>query len=72
MGVYWPLLVSLHLSPVISDLLYIRDTNEQHRFPTLIEEIGLSKSTAIFTAMIIGVSILPTMLVQWKGERWHK
>ena len=38
----------------------------------MIENTGYNVSTAISAATIIGVSILPTMLLQWRGSRWHK
>jgi hypothetical protein len=37
----------------------------------MIENIGFAKSTAVSTAMIVGVSIVPTVLLQWKGGHWH-
>lgn len=37
----------------------------------MIENIGYNLSTAVSTAMMVGASVLPTMLLQWKGRSWH-
>ncbi|CAK7209399.1 hypothetical protein SBRCBS47491_000428 [Sporothrix bragantina] len=41
-------------------------------FPQMIEELGLTKSIGVPFAMIVGVSVLPTILVQSLGSRWRK
>ncbi|KAI3342594.1 major facilitator superfamily domain-containing protein [Ustulina deusta] len=41
-------------------------------FPPLIANVGLVASTGVITALIIGGSFLPTMLVQWKGRAWRQ
>jgi hypothetical protein len=33
--------------------------------------IGIAASGGVAAALIIGVSIFPTMLVQWRGDRWR-
>jgi hypothetical protein len=33
--------------------------------------IGIAASGGVAAALIIGVSIFPTMLVQWRGHRWR-
>ena len=38
----------------------------------MIEDIGLIKSAGVAIALIVGVSMLPTMLLQWKGAGWRK
>lgn len=38
----------------------------------MIQDIGLLNSAAVVTALIVGVSMLPTMLLQWKGGAWRK
>lgn len=38
----------------------------------MIENIGLIHSIGVVVALILGVSILPTMLLQWKGGGWRK
>ncbi|KAK2593031.1 hypothetical protein QQS21_009285 [Conoideocrella luteorostrata] len=40
-------------------------------FPQMIENIGFEKSTAVSTAMMVGVSVVPTALLQWKGRTWR-
>ncbi|KAI0470684.1 putative MFS transporter [Xylariaceae sp. FL0804] len=36
-------------------------------FPDLFETVGVAKSAALATGLIVGVSILPTILLHWKG-----
>lgn len=33
--------------------------------------VGVAASAGVATALIVGVSIFPTMLVQWRGKRWR-
>ena len=33
--------------------------------------VGLFGSAGIAVALIMGISILPTILLQWKGKNWH-
>ncbi|CAK7229027.1 hypothetical protein SCUCBS95973_007078 [Sporothrix curviconia] len=40
-------------------------------FPQLIEEVGLKDAAAVASGLLIAVSILPTMLLQWKGQSWR-
>ncbi|KAL5610399.1 hypothetical protein FOVSG1_005080 [Fusarium oxysporum f. sp. vasinfectum] len=40
--------------------------------PEMIKNIGFGASAGVSTAMIVAVSILPTILLQWKGRRWQK
>jgi hypothetical protein len=41
------------------------------RFPDMFESVGIANSSGIVTALIIGVSFLPTALLHWQGQRWH-
>ncbi|KAI0533885.1 major facilitator superfamily domain-containing protein [Xylaria digitata] len=41
-------------------------------FPPLLANVGLIASTGVATALIVGGSILPTVLLQWKGKAWRK
>ncbi|EQL00797.1 major facilitator superfamily transporter multidrug resistance [Ophiocordyceps sinensis CO18] len=41
-------------------------------FPLMIEKLGLTRSTAVPIATMVGVSVIPTMLLQWKGRTWNK
>jgi hypothetical protein len=33
--------------------------------------VGLYGSAGIAAGLMVGVSILPTILLQWKGKNWH-
>jgi hypothetical protein len=33
--------------------------------------VGVAASSGVVAALIVGVSILPTMLVQWRGQKWR-
>jgi hypothetical protein len=33
--------------------------------------IGVAASGGVAAALIIGVSVFPTMLVQWRGNKWR-
>jgi len=33
--------------------------------------IGVAKSAIVVSALIVGVSIIPTMALQWKGSSWR-
>jgi hypothetical protein len=41
-------------------------------FPPLIANVGLVATTGVATALIVGMSVLPTVLLQWKGGVWRK
>ncbi|RDL29811.1 Uncharacterized protein BP5553_10676 [Venustampulla echinocandica] len=41
-------------------------------FPAMFENVGVAASAGVVTALIVGVSILPTMLVQWRGPPFRK
>ncbi|KAM0162334.1 hypothetical protein ACHAQE_003774 [Botrytis cinerea] len=40
-------------------------------FPSMFTNLGLSKSAAVAAALLIGVSIIPTLIVQFMGKRWR-
>ncbi|EAQ91748.1 hypothetical protein CHGG_03683 [Chaetomium globosum CBS 148.51] len=40
-------------------------------FPHMIERVGFRASAGIATAMLVGVSMIPTAVVQWKGQMWR-
>ncbi|RYC58249.1 hypothetical protein CHU98_g7962 [Xylaria longipes] len=40
-------------------------------FPPLLANVGLVASTGVATALIVGTSVLPTVLLQWKGGVWR-
>lgn len=37
----------------------------------MLEAFGYYRSMAIPVATILGIAVLPTILLQWKGNRWH-
>lgn len=41
-------------------------------FPPLLTNVGLVKSLGVIIALIVGASVLPTLLLQWKGKIWRK
>ncbi|CAK7201025.1 hypothetical protein SEUCBS139899_003726 [Sporothrix eucalyptigena] len=41
-------------------------------FPQMIEKLGLTKSIGVPIAMVAGVSVIPTIIVQSYGQRWRK
>ncbi|KAJ9134258.1 Mfs transporter [Pleurostoma richardsiae] len=41
-------------------------------FPQMIEKVGLAASSGVATAMMVGIAIVPTMLLQWRGRRWRR
>ncbi|KAH2981158.1 MFS multidrug transporter [Aspergillus fumigatus Z5] len=38
-------------------------------FPAMFERVGVAPSAGVVTALILGVSFVPTALLQWRGER---
>jgi hypothetical protein len=42
-----------------------------YRFPDMFTSVGVAASAAVAAALIVGVSILPTMLLQWRGQLWR-
>ncbi|KAH8747845.1 hypothetical protein F5882DRAFT_471101 [Hyaloscypha sp. PMI_1271] len=43
----------------------------QFWFPDMFTSVGVAASAAVTAALIVGVSILPTMLLQWRGQLWR-
>jgi hypothetical protein len=41
------------------------------RFPQMFEVVGWAGGAGIAIALMVGVSVLPTILVQWRGARWR-
>jgi hypothetical protein len=37
----------------------------------MIQKVGFDASAGITTALIVGVSLIPTAVVQWRGQRWR-
>ncbi|KIN02726.1 hypothetical protein OIDMADRAFT_27229 [Oidiodendron maius Zn] len=40
-------------------------------FPPMFTNVGVAASGGVVAALIIGVSIFPTILVQWQGHKWR-
>lgn len=41
------------------------------RFPQLLAIAGYRQSAGIATGMIVAVSIIPILIIQWKGRSWR-
>lgn len=41
-------------------------------FPELLAVAGYRETAGIATAMMVGVSVLPVMVLQWKGRSWRE
>jgi predicted RND superfamily exporter protein len=37
----------------------------------MIAEAGYKATAGIVTAMIVALSVIPTLVVQWKGRAWR-
>jgi hypothetical protein len=42
------------------------------RFPAMFENVGVAASAGVAVALIVGVGILPTMVVHWRGPSFRK
>ncbi|KAL3490376.1 major facilitator superfamily domain-containing protein [Aspergillus germanicus] len=40
-------------------------------FPEMLEKVGLSASSGIIIALLVGASVLPTICLQWRGYKWR-
>ena len=40
-------------------------------FPSMFTNVGVANSSGISTALITGCSLIPTLLLQWKGGTWR-
>ena len=41
-----------------------------NRFPSMFANVGLAGSAGVVSTLVIGASILPTILLQWRGKAW--
>jgi hypothetical protein len=46
-------------------------TDRFYRFPKMFTSVGVTAGAAVVAALIVGVSILLTMLLQWRGQLWR-
>ncbi|KAL1968706.1 hypothetical protein VTN77DRAFT_1532 [Rasamsonia byssochlamydoides] len=40
-------------------------------FPDMFTNVGVANSSGVATALIVGVSVIPTLLLQWRGQTWR-
>lgn len=33
--------------------------------------VGVARSSGVVTALIVGVSVIPTMILHWRGHVWR-
>jgi hypothetical protein len=38
----------------------------------MFNNVGVAKSAGVAAALLVGVSLLPTMLLQWRGQAWRR
>lgn len=64
---------SLVLSGKLTWLSILKSYNADgySRFTSMFESVGIANSSGVVTALIVGASFIPTMLLHWKGNRWH-
>lgn len=41
------------------------------RFPDMFDTVGIAKSSGVVTALLMGVSFIPTVILQWRGSKWR-
>ena len=41
-------------------------------FTPMFETVGVAESAGVGTALIVGVSVIPTMILQWQGVSWRR
>lgn len=37
----------------------------------MFENVGIAASSGVTSALMVGVSVFPTVLLQWQGRRWR-
>ncbi|KAL1984502.1 hypothetical protein VTN96DRAFT_9101 [Rasamsonia emersonii] len=40
-------------------------------FPDMFTNVGVANSAGVATALMVGVSVIPTLLLQWRGPTWR-
>lgn len=38
----------------------------------MFERVGIAASSGVGVALIVGVSVVPTIFLHWKGHAWRK
>ncbi|KAK4865071.1 hypothetical protein LT330_001694 [Penicillium expansum] len=41
-------------------------------FTSMFDSVGIANSSGVVTALIMVASFIPTMLLHWQGNRWHR
>ncbi|PWY67910.1 MFS general substrate transporter [Aspergillus heteromorphus CBS 117.55] len=41
-------------------------------FPDMFDSVGIANSSGVVTALIMGASFIPTVVLQWQGRKWRK
>jgi hypothetical protein len=41
-------------------------------FPQMFEHVGIANSAGVAVAMLVGVSLVPTMILQWRGKLFRQ
>lgn len=42
------------------------------RFSPMFEDVGIAASSGVISALMVGVSVIPVILIQWKGQAWRQ
>lgn len=42
-----------------------------NRFPQLFETVGWGGGAGVAIALMVGVSVIPTVILQFRGSKWH-
>lgn len=42
-----------------------------YRFPNMYVNLGWNTGAGIAVALMVGVSVIPTILLQWRGASWR-
>ncbi|PGH07785.1 hypothetical protein AJ79_06173 [Helicocarpus griseus UAMH5409] len=40
-------------------------------FPAMFEDVGIAASSGVTSALMVGVAVIPTILLQWQGAKWR-
>ncbi|OJJ43656.1 hypothetical protein ASPZODRAFT_161530 [Penicilliopsis zonata CBS 506.65] len=40
-------------------------------FPQMFDTVGFAGGAGVAIALMVGVSVIPTIILQWKGKNWH-
>lgn len=37
----------------------------------MFENVGIAASAGVTSALMVGASVIPTVLIQWQGRKWR-